>query len=43
MNGIEKIAIGKKFDTLTTEQKDSLYSKYGQDIVDREPIVVGQG
>jgi len=36
MNGFEKIEIGKKFDTLSDEQKDELYNKYGKDIVDEE-------
>lgn len=36
MNGLEKIALGKRFDELSDTQKEDLYDKYGEDVVNEE-------
>jgi len=36
MNGLEKIDLANKFDTLLEDKKQELYDKYGQDTVEEE-------
>ena len=36
MNGLEKIKVAEKFDTLSDTQKQILYNKYGEDMVKEE-------
>jgi hypothetical protein len=36
MNGLDKIKLGRRFDDLSDEQKEELYNKYGEDVVNDE-------
>lgn len=36
MNGFDKVKLVEKFDNLSNEQKQELYGKYGQSMVDKE-------